>query len=128
MPPLFPLLGPCSSLHCTRRVSSLYLCCVQMSKKESVMSGVLPEKMMSEVGILLEQESSSLEGLQDKLKILLEEWSKQTEVRVHVCVCVYQWQIRGGGGGGGGRGPMPPSVKPSRISEQGYKLYNTSQL
>ena len=92
------------------------------------MSGVLPEKMMSEVGILLEQESSSLEGLQDKLKILLEEWSKQTEVRVHVCVCVYQWQIRGGGGGGGGRGPMPPSVKPSRISEQGYKLYNTSQL
>ena len=71
-----------SSLHCTLLTT---LCCVQTSKKESVMSSVLPEKMMSEVGTLLEQESSSLESLQDKLKILLEEWSKQTEV-IYMCV------------------------------------------
>ena len=51
------------------------------------MSSVLPKKMVSEVGTLLEQESSSLEGLQDKLKILLEEWSKQTEV-IFLCVFV----------------------------------------
>ena len=44
------------------------------------MSSVLPEKMMSEVGTLLEQESSSLESLQDKLRILLEDWSNRTEV------------------------------------------------
>ena len=46
------------------------------------MSSVLPKNMMIEVGTLLEQESSSLEGLQDKLKILLEEWSKKTEVHL----------------------------------------------
>ena len=54
------------------------------------MSSVLPEKMVSEVGTLLEQESSSLEGLQDKLKILLEDWSKTTEVLLYLCICSHK--------------------------------------
>ena len=44
------------------------------------MSGVSLEKKKSEIQSLLEQQPSSVEGLQDKLKLLLEEWSKEEEV------------------------------------------------
>ena len=56
-----------------------------MTKKESVMSGVSLEKRKSEIQSLLELQPSSVEGLQDKLKLLLEDWSKEEEVRTYVC-------------------------------------------
>ena len=49
------------------------------------MSGVSLEKRKSEIQSLLELQPSSVEGLQDKLKLLLEEWSKEEEVRTYVC-------------------------------------------
>ena len=52
------------------------------------MSDVSLEKRKSEIQSLLELQPSSVEGLQDKLKLLLEEWSKEEQVYVctyHVC-------------------------------------------
>ena len=51
------------------------------------MSSVVPEKMMFDVQSLLEQEPSSVEGLHDKLRILLEDWSNRSGVEV--CNNVY---------------------------------------
>ena len=48
------------------------------------MSGISLEKRKSEIQSLLELQPSSVEGLQDKLKLLLEEWSKEEEVCMYV--------------------------------------------
>ena len=48
------------------------------------MSSVSLEKRKSEIQSLLELQPSSVEGLQDKLKLLLEEWSKEEEVCTYV--------------------------------------------
>ena len=48
------------------------------------MSGVSLGKRKSEIQSLLELQPSSVEGLQDKLKLLLEEWSKEEEVNVYM--------------------------------------------
>ena len=53
------------------------------------MSGVSLEKRKSEIQSLLELQPSSVEGLQDKLKLLLEEWSKEEEVLCIYILCVY---------------------------------------
>ena len=57
------------------------------------MSSVSLEKRKSEIQSLLEQKPSSAEGLQDKLKLLLEEWSEEEEVCMYVhtvcVVCMY---------------------------------------
>ena len=55
-------------------------------KKESLSS---IEKMMADVQHLLEQDPSGVEGIQDKLRILLEEWSNRSGVEVYnnVYVC-----------------------------------------
>ena len=80
-----------SSLHYTL-LTRWCLFCVQMTKKESVMSGASLEKRKSEIQSLLELQPSGVEGLQDKLKLLLEEWSKEEEVCTYICtycVCTY---------------------------------------
>ena len=53
------------------------------------MSGVSLKKRKSEIQSLLELQPSSVEGLQDKLKLLLEDWSKGEETEVHTYVCMY---------------------------------------
>ena len=58
------------------------------------MSGVSLKKRKSEIQSLLEQQPSSVEGLQDKLKLLLEEWSKEEEVCMYVhSVCLVRMYI-----------------------------------
>ena len=47
------------------------------------MSSISTEEMKSKIQSLLEQEPSSVAGLQDKLKLLLEEWSKEDDVRIY---------------------------------------------
>ena len=54
-----------------------------MIKKESAMSSVVPEMMISDVQSLLEQGPSSVEGLRDKLRVLAEEWSNISGSQVY---------------------------------------------
>ena len=53
------------------------------------MSSISSEEMKSEIQSLLEQEPSSVAGLQDKLKLLLEEWSKEDDVSIYCNVGRY---------------------------------------
>ena len=52
----------------------------------SSQSNAIPKKAISDVEGLLGQSSESVEGLQDKIRILVEEWSKisEHEVRVYI--------------------------------------------
>ena len=45
-------------------------------------SSPIPRKMISDVEGLLGQSSESVEGLQDKIRILVEEWSEISEHEV----------------------------------------------